>query len=338
MKKVVKRFWGFVLALVLVVACLSGFSMTPKLHAEDASMATSSSLSEEEMFEIISRANEVIGNSRGLPYNALLEEAISLLALIDTGVEKIEASGFKESDEYYFDIILYKLQVIAEVGTRREQFGGTYKKILTTEIVGEMPQNVWEETWVSHKKKWNAHGIAYDFFMEVAPDYQAAVDAAEEMKVMLDKGFLPDPMVSREEAYEEVNGYLNTAREKLGESPPPSTEPTLEPSAQPTLAPSPSPTITPPTPSPPTKILKPTKVTVKKKLTIKVGKKKTLKAKLSPKGISKAWAKLTWKSSKKKIATVNKKGIVTAKKKGSCKITVKTVNSKKAVCRVKVKK
>ncbi len=93
MKKVVKRFWGFVLALVLVVACLSGFSMTPKLHAEDASMATSSSLSEEEMFEIISRANEVIGNSRGLPYNALLEEAISLLALIDTGVEKIEASG-----------------------------------------------------------------------------------------------------------------------------------------------------------------------------------------------------------------------------------------------------
>lgn len=47
--------------------------------------------------------------------------------------------------------------------------------------------------------------------------------------------------------------------------------------------------------------------------------------------------KLTWKSSNKKIATVNSKGKVTGKKKGTCKITVKTHNGKKATIKVKVK-
>lgn len=44
-----------------------------------------------------------------------------------------------------------------------------------------------------------------------------------------------------------------------------------------------------------------------------------------------------FKSSNKKVATVNSKGVITAKKKGTCKINVKTYNGKKAVIKVTVK-
>lgn len=70
----------------------------------------------------------------------------------------------------------------------------------------------------------------------------------------------------------------------------------------------------------------------KKKLSIKVGAKKTLKVTVKPKK-----AKLTWKSSNKKVATVTKKGVVKGKKKGTAKITV-TSGKKKATCKVTVKK
>ncbi|MCR5797165.1 MAG: Ig-like domain-containing protein [Eubacterium sp.] len=63
----------------------------------------------------------------------------------------------------------------------------------------------------------------------------------------------------------------------------------------------------------------------KKKLTITVGKKKTVKIKNKVKK-----AKYTFKSSKKKVATVNKKGVVKAKKAGTAKITVtEKLNGKK---------
>ncbi len=69
----------------------------------------------------------------------------------------------------------------------------------------------------------------------------------------------------------------------------------------------------------------------KKKLSIKTGDKKTLKVTVKPSN-----AKLTWKSNKKKIATVSKKGVVKGKKKGTAKITV-TSGKKKATCTVTVK-
>lgn len=70
----------------------------------------------------------------------------------------------------------------------------------------------------------------------------------------------------------------------------------------------------------------------KKKLSIKTGEKKTLKIKkVTPKN-----ATLTWKSSKKKIATVSKKGVVKGKKKGSTVITVSS-GKLKAKCKVTVK-
>ena len=58
----------------------------------------------------------------------------------------------------------------------------------------------------------------------------------------------------------------------------------------------------------------------------------TLNATLSP---STAQSGLTWKSSKKKVATV-KNGVVTAKKAGTAKITVTTRNKKKATVKIKV--
>lgn len=47
--------------------------------------------------------------------------------------------------------------------------------------------------------------------------------------------------------------------------------------------------------------------------------------------------KITYSTSKKKVATVSKKGVITAKAKGSCKITVKC-NGKKKIIKVTVKK
>lgn len=73
----------------------------------------------------------------------------------------------------------------------------------------------------------------------------------------------------------------------------------------------------------------------KKKLTITVGKKKQLKGKICHK---KGKVKLYWKSSNKKIATVNKKGIVKGIKRGKVNISVGIKGTKKkAVCRVTVK-
>ncbi|MEE3468418.1 MAG: S41 family peptidase [Eubacterium sp.] len=65
-------------------------------------------------------------------------------------------------------------------------------------------------------------------------------------------------------------------------------------------------------------------------LTLKVGQKTTLKLK-------NATGKVTWKSSKKAVATVSTKGVVTGKKAGSAKITAKN-NSKSYTCKVTVKK
>lgn len=74
-------------------------------------------------------------------------------------------------------------------------------------------------------------------------------------------------------------------------------------------------------------------VLTKVKSTIKVqkGKKVSLKYQVYP-----AKTKVTFKSSSKKVATVNKKGVVTGKKKGTAKITIKA-KSKKTVVKVKVK-
>ena len=47
--------------------------------------------------------------------------------------------------------------------------------------------------------------------------------------------------------------------------------------------------------------------------------------------------KITFASSNKKVATVTSTGIVTAKKRGTCKITVKAYNGKKAIATIKVK-
>ena len=80
----------------------------------------------------------------------------------------------------------------------------------------------------------------------------------------------------------------------------------------------------------------PAKITLSKKsLKIKKGKTKRLTYKIPAGSYT---SKVTFTSSNKKVATVNQQGYVTAKKKGKCKITVKTHNGKKAVCKIKVKK
>lgn len=68
----------------------------------------------------------------------------------------------------------------------------------------------------------------------------------------------------------------------------------------------------------------------KKKATIEVGQKVKLKLKH-------AKGKVTWKSSKKKVASVTKKGVVAGKKAGTAKITAKC-KGKKFSCKVTVKK
>ncbi len=75
-------------------------------------------------------------------------------------------------------------------------------------------------------------------------------------------------------------------------------------------------------------------ITSGKTVTLKVGQTLKLGAALQP---TNARTTLTWKSSKKKVASVNKTtGEVTAKKKGKTKITVTTKNNKKATITVKV--
>ncbi len=74
----------------------------------------------------------------------------------------------------------------------------------------------------------------------------------------------------------------------------------------------------------------------KTKVSLKVGETTTLKATIKPKNVTDKT--VTWKSSNKKVATVDKNGKVTAKKKGTCTITATTSNGKKAKCKVTVKK
>lgn len=71
----------------------------------------------------------------------------------------------------------------------------------------------------------------------------------------------------------------------------------------------------------------------KKSVSIKKNKNYTLKIKSQTYGDK----ILKWKSSKKKIATVNSKGKITAKKKGTAIITLYMKSGVKATCKVKVK-
>lgn len=70
------------------------------------------------------------------------------------------------------------------------------------------------------------------------------------------------------------------------------------------------------------------------KKTLKKGKKAKIKVSFAKGYYSRT---RTFKSSNKKVATVNQKGVITANKKGTCKITVKAFNGKKAVITIKVK-
>lgn len=73
----------------------------------------------------------------------------------------------------------------------------------------------------------------------------------------------------------------------------------------------------------------------RKKLSVTVGQVSTLKAKVKP-----AKSKVTWKSSKRKVASISSKGKIKAKKKGTTIITATARNkgkTKKAVCKVSVK-
>lgn len=115
--------------------------------------------------------------------------------------------------------------------------------------------------------------------------------------------------------------------------------PTPTPTPMPTLTPVPTgtPTITPaPTPVTNQTTAKKQKFKLNKtKLTLKKGKTYKLKLTCSPKSLGK---NLTWKSSKKKVATVSKTGKIKALKKGKTTITVKNKTGKKATCKVTVKK
>lgn len=102
---------------------------------------------------------------------------------------------------------------------------------------------------------------------------------------------------------------------------------TVKPSENPTANPTSEPTKKPQTAK---KVFK----LNKKSLKLKKGKSYKLKLTYSPKSYGN---KLTWKSSKKKVAKVSKKGVVKALKKGKATITVKNKVGKKATCKVTVK-
>lgn len=72
----------------------------------------------------------------------------------------------------------------------------------------------------------------------------------------------------------------------------------------------------------------------KKKLSLKRGTKKTLRCSVRP---AAAKGSIKWKSSNKKVATVNGKGCVTAKKVGTAKITAYAPGIKKT-CKVTVRR
>jgi uncharacterized protein YjdB len=74
----------------------------------------------------------------------------------------------------------------------------------------------------------------------------------------------------------------------------------------------------------------------KNKATLKKGKSLKLKATVTP---SKAYQKVTWKSSNTKVATVSSSGKVTAKKKGTATITCTAADGsgKKVTCKITVK-
>ena len=72
-----------------------------------------------------------------------------------------------------------------------------------------------------------------------------------------------------------------------------------------------------------------------KKATLYRGQTLSLTAAMKP---ATATSKLTWKSSNKKVASVNSDGVITAKKAGKTTITVKTHNGKKATIKITVAK
>ena len=85
------------------------------------------------------------------------------------------------------------------------------------------------------------------------------------------------------------------------------------------------------------------KVTVKSNygssVHVAVGKKVKLTTTVKVSPNKSANKKVSYKSSNKKIATVNQKGVVKAKKKGTCKIFVETTDGSKIkkVCKITVK-
>ncbi len=74
----------------------------------------------------------------------------------------------------------------------------------------------------------------------------------------------------------------------------------------------------------------------KTKLSMNIGESKKLTAKITPENVTDTTIK--WKTSNKKVATVDKNGKIIAKKKGTCVITAVTSNGKKAKCKITVKK
>ena len=71
-----------------------------------------------------------------------------------------------------------------------------------------------------------------------------------------------------------------------------------------------------------------------KSATLKKGKKLQLKATVKPSYALNT--DVTWKSSNKKVATVNKNGLVTARKKGKCTITCTAADGSKVKVKCKI--
>lgn len=78
----------------------------------------------------------------------------------------------------------------------------------------------------------------------------------------------------------------------------------------------------------------PYRIKAVKKITLKKGKKKQIRYSI-PEGCSAT--KITYKSSKKSVASITKSGVVKAKKSGKCTIIIKAYNGKKAKIKVTVK-